>query len=189
MNNTNIARYGSHFPLQTSFVTNSDGCGDHIFTQLNRKGQVCLYSRTDLDTGKVVGYEVIVAKHVKAGSKLPGDNVVKADYESYPGAQSFGKSGWACVSLSQATEKFSKVVESQEAAAFIQVTENKPKVEETLDIPEGEFTQAAFATMNCMPLRGTVYNVIQTLVNKGLVKISRKVQVGPGRATVMYAKA
>jgi hypothetical protein len=92
--NTEIPRYTSSTQLQTVFITNADGCGDHVFTQKRRVGNVCLYRRVRLD-GSFHSYEVIITKTVKAGAKLPGNNFVKSDYEVYPGAHSFGKTAWS----------------------------------------------------------------------------------------------
>lgn len=189
MNTTNIPRYKASMPMQTQFITNADGCGDQVFTQIKRQGNVAIYSRTDPETDRVVGYEVIVISTVKAGTVyVKGGKPTEHASESYPGCKSFGKSGWACVSIGQAENKFSQVVKDEQTT--VPVMEISKQVEqESADIPVGEFTQTQFATMNCMPPRGIVYNVLQTLIDKGLVKLSRRVQMGPGRPTSLYIKA
>jgi hypothetical protein len=209
-----IPRYQSSQPIQIQFVTNADACGDHIFTQVKRSGNVCLYSRVNLQDSRHMGFEVIVLKQVKAGAPLPGGNVVKADYESYPGAQSFGRTGWSFSALSGAVWKFNDVVKDQQTKndlfnfsndpittvpVAVTVKANKGNTlmmlatvtvkADNQDIPTGEFTQTQFATANSLPIRGMVYNVIQTLVNKGLIKVSRRVKMGPGRPTCLYIKA
>jgi hypothetical protein len=208
-----IPRYTSSQPIQTQFVTNADACGDHIFTQLKRSGNVCLYSRVNLQDGRHMGFEVIVVKQIKAGAPLPGGNVVKVDYESYPGAQAFGRTGWSFDAnrLKGAEWKFNEVVKSQQtksdpslvsftvkadngnilmmATPFTVKADNTVKASNDQTMPTGEFTQTQFATANSMPVRGMVYNVIQTLINKGLIKVSRRVKMGKGRPTCLYIKA
>ncbi len=146
--------------MQTVFITNADGCGDHIFTQVKRQGQVAIYSRTDCETKKIVGYEVIVIATVKAGTVyVKGGKPTEHDTESYPGAKSFGKSGWSCVSLPQAEAKFAEVVKDQQ-------------VEEPVQIPTGEFNIIQFATANCLPVNDSV-TLLQTVLKRGTVKLSR----------------
>jgi hypothetical protein len=199
-----IPRYTSSQPIQTQFITNADACGDHIFIQLKRKENICLYSRTNVEDGRPMGFEVIVVKQIKAGQSLPGGNVVKADYESYPGGQAFGKTGWSFNSLKAAEDRFNKVVKKQQTSdkssdivvvSLVDIKTNpiltltQPQSSTTQNIPTGEFTQAQFATANLLPVRGVVYNVIQTLVNKGLIKVSQRVKMGAGRPTVLYVKS
>ena len=191
MNISNIPRYGASFPLQPQFITNADGCGDHVFTQIKRSGNVCIYRRNKVENGFVAGFEVVVAKTVLAGAKLPGNNVVATTYESYPGGKAFGKNGWFFLTEGSAEDKFNKVVkihqETEDEKNSVVTTENT--VVETQDIPAGEFTLVEFATANCMPPKGAVYNILRSLVEKGSVKESRRVQKGPGRPTVLYIKA
>jgi len=177
----NNKRYTSSFPLQTEFVMNADESGDHVFTQLKRDGNVCLYRRTKALDGRKMGFEVFVTKTVKAGAPLPGGGFVEKDYESYPGKSAFGKTAWFCC-LDYAEERFDKVVKSKVVVA------EGPGIEESNDIPEGEFSQVEFATMNCLPLAlGRI--VLKGLVDKGLVKENRREQRGPGRATCLFIKA
>ena len=56
-------------------------------------------------------------------------------------------------------------------------------------IPDGEFTQAGFATANSMPVRGKVYAVIQTQLKRGLIKSVGMKQIGRGRPSVFFTKA
>ena len=164
--------------------------------------------------GRPTGFEVIILKQVEAGSPLPGGNVVKADYESYPGAQAFGRIAWFFSSLKGAEYKFNEVVKNQQSTIIVNKASNivkadkgntlmmltnfnvnnignivkASKADNNQTIPSGEFTQAQFATINSLPLRGVVYNVIQTLVNKGLIKVSQRVKTGAGRPTCFYIK-
>jgi hypothetical protein len=185
-------RYKASMPLQTEFVTNADSCGDHIFKQIRREGDVCAYSRTSVETGKIVGYEVFLVKTVKAGTVFAkGSKPTENDYESYPGKSSFGRSAWSFITTKQVSEKIEELLKGkcQETVLVPVMSITQQMEKETSDIPEGEFSQSQFATMNCLPARGIVYNILQALINKGLVKLARKVQVGPGRPTSMYIRA
>jgi hypothetical protein len=199
----NINRHTASLPAQTQFITNADGTGDHIFTQIKRSGNVAIYRRESVKGGKY-GFEVVVLKHIKAGTPLPGNNVVQADYESYPGKSAFGKTAWFCVNEAAAEDRFDRLVknlsttpvEVQEpveavemvkfATAVVPVVEVKNDNSSTWNIPVGEFTQAEFAKANELPERGKVYNVLQSVINKGLVKLADRRKSGAGRATCYY---
>lgn len=185
MNNT-IDRYKASFPLQPVFLTNADGCGDHIFTQIKRSGNVCLYRRNKASDGRIMAYEVIITKTIKAGAPLPGGSVVANDYENYPGKSQFGKAAWFCVDEQSADDKFEKLIKDTTVLVSIVEVSTEEVKDESSDIPVGEFTQSQFAVHNCMPPRGVVYNVLQSLINKGVVRISQRVQIGGGRPTILY---
>ena len=109
----NIPRYTPSFPAQTEFVTNADGYGDCVFTQLHRTGQIAVYKRIRISDKKHLGFETVNLKLVKAGSPLPGNNTVLADYESYPRGASFGRRGWHFWSLGSALVKMRSVAASE----------------------------------------------------------------------------
>jgi hypothetical protein len=194
----NVPRYQASFPLQLAFLTNADGCGDQVFTQIKRTGTVCLYKRTRLN-GTVHGYEVFTAKLVKAGSPLPGGAKVAADYESYPGKSSFGRTAWAVNDLDRAEERFDALLGKESA----EVVDNEPvevapivvpvvKVDRGAVIPEGEFNRVQFAEANGFPVdkQAKAYQFIQALIEEGRVKESRRVATGGrGRPSVLYVKA
>ena len=181
-----IPRYTASSPIQKEFITNADQTGDHIYRQIKRIGDVAIYSRTPVDSNRVFGYEVVLIKTVKAGTIFAkGAKPTEKDYESYPGGKAFGKTGWFCTSLKQAESRFSELVKASNVICEVCINPE----EETNEIPEGEFTQIDFATMNCLPVKGNVYNILQKLVEKGEIKISRKEQRGPGRPTTLYIKA
>jgi hypothetical protein len=164
-------------PMQLQFIVNNDGCGDHVFTQEKRSGNVCIYRRNKLN-GDLVGFEVIVIKVVKAGTPLPGGNFVEKDYEKYPGAKSFGLTGWYYKTLQEAEKRFTNLLKS------VPVEDDEP-----LTIPDGEFTQVDFATANCLPPRGKTYDDLQKLVDTGIVRVSRRIKKGAGQPTCLYIKA
>jgi hypothetical protein len=79
--------------LKATFESNRDKCGKDRWAQVRRSDHNALYRREDLD-GKIKAHEVFKIKVIKAGAPLPGGGVVEETYESYPGAQAFGKSAW-----------------------------------------------------------------------------------------------
>jgi hypothetical protein len=189
-------------PVQKEFVTNADGCGDHIFTQLKRTGNVCLYRRNRTIDGSVAGFEVFIAKTILAGAKLPGNAVVENDYEPYPGKGSFGKTAWSYGRhhLVPAENKFDEVIKKNDdkdvdvehkpvMMGFVTSTPKVSVENETENIPAGEFTMVEFATANGLPPRGVVYNILHSLIARGLVKESRRVSYGRGRPTCLFIKA
>lgn len=109
-----IPRYKASMPMQKVFVTNADKCGDHIFTQVERSGRLAVYRRNRVSDGRTMGYEVITIKTVKAGTVFAkGTKPVENDYESYPGAESFGRSAWSYVQEDAAFKRFDeKVIEN-----------------------------------------------------------------------------
>ncbi len=197
MNTNDIQRYTASFPLQKEFITNSDGCGDNIFKQVKREGNVCIYSRTKVGCDKPWAYEVIVTKTIKAGTLFSGGNVVKKDYETYPGSAAFGRIGWFHPNLESAENKFSSVVNKENEVPTEKPTKDltqtvKPVKKSVVydKIPDGEFSQAGFAQINGLPERGVVYMYLHNLIDRGLVKESRRVQIqSKGRPTVLFIKS
>ena len=79
--------------LRTDFVANYDKSGDNHFVQVKLSDKAAVYSREHID-GTPRGYEVFKIKVVKAGTPLPGGNVVDEDYVQYPGTNAFGRTAW-----------------------------------------------------------------------------------------------
>ena len=198
---TEIPRYKASMPCQTQFVTNNDACGDNIFTQVKREGNVAIYKRTDMDGFNVPQFEVVVLKTVKAGTVFAkGAKPTENDYESYPGAKGWGKTGWTALSLERAEIKMKEVITGVVETIEIKEDTDAPKAQTVtvarvskvkgnstpVVIPEKEFTQADFAAVNGLPARGKVYNVLIGEIAKGTVKEARRAKVGPGRPTVFY---
>jgi len=160
-------KYKPSFPIQIEFIRNKDDVGKTLFKQLNRNGNVCLFSRTYVDTGKLLGYETVVVKLVKAGTLTRGGQTVESDYESYPGGKSFGQYGFFTSSIDRANELFNEMVVKQKNKLLDLNDENE--VEETYDIPTQSFTRVEFATFNCLPpLNAT--NILKHMENDGLIK-------------------
>lgn len=158
MNNDNTPRYKASMPIQPAFLTNADKCGDHIFTQIKRTGNVAVYRRNEVDTNKLIGFEVFVIKTVKAGTVFAkGGTPTENDYESYPGSSSFGKSAWFCVTEDRAMERFDQLVEKN----------SEPKGPK---IPSGNFTLMDFATSNNLGLTKETADVLTSLIRSRVCK-------------------
>jgi hypothetical protein len=199
--NDTLPHYTNSYPLQTEFLKAADGCSVHIFKQLKRQGDICLYSRTGLADGRPKGFEVFRLKLVKAGASLPGGAKVEADYEQYPGKSAFGKSAWSICGLTSeadAEAMFTKLTSNPEAVEVEVETDTdgvKVKAKRTprdtnvvYVVPAGDFTQADFAKANGLPERGKVYGVLQAQVTNGLVKPIGLKKVGKGRPTAFFVK-
>jgi hypothetical protein len=195
MNEDSIPLYASQPVLQTLFRTNNDGCGMHIFTQLNRVGNICLYRRNRVSDGTVHTFEVINSRACNS-----------ATTDSYPEASTFGTRGWSYRSESAAEATFDKLVleesrkliavpvnhiqpKAQPAISSAVVVSGNTVISSTTIVPTGEFTQADFARSNGLPERGSVYNLIQKMVGSGAIRVSRREKRGPGRETVLYVGA
>lgn len=200
-------------PLQTEFLLNADKCGENAFIQVKRSGPICLYKRVGMD-GRPRELELFKVKTVKAGAPLPGGAKVEKDYESYPGASSFGRTAlsiggvgaeqratqlfevWAAnpelsaVELSQ-NQSSQPVAGKPAAQAVVKVAKSRQRVDKdaTYVIPDGEFTQADFAKANNMPERGRVYGILQQQVKSGKVKPVGLKKVGKGRPSAYFARA
>lgn len=194
MNDIVIPLYVSQPVLQTEFRSNADGCGLHVFTQLKRNGNICLYRRTRVSDGTLHSFEVINSRATNS-----------ATTDSYPEASTFGTRGWSYKTEDAAEERFKKCVQqelqkiavpvntvlpqAQPAVTSAVVVSGNSVVSTTNIVPVGEFTQADFARANGLPERGSVYNVIQKMISGGNIKVSRREKRGPGRETVLYVAA
>jgi hypothetical protein len=95
--------------LKPKFEKNVDKAGKMTFTQVKRDGDVALYERTRAD-GTHFNYEVFIVKQTFAGAKLPGGAVEKEDRECYPGANSFGRTAYDCLTIDHAEDRFDQLV-------------------------------------------------------------------------------
>jgi hypothetical protein len=197
--NETLPRYTASMPLQAEFVMNADKSGDHVFTQVKREGNICLFKRSGLSDGRPKGYELFKVKVVKAGTKLPDGSAVAADYEQYPTGRMFGKSALNIGGMDaevRADEMFTKwLVQPEVNSLNAETGEPKTRARKSVNdnavyvIPDKEFTQADFATANGMPPRGKVYGVLQAQVTKGLVNSLGLRKAGKGRPTAFFVKA
>jgi hypothetical protein len=173
-----IPRYKASFPLQKVFVSNHDFCGDHVFTQVARKGNVAVYRRNKVSDGRVFCFETIVIKTVKEGTTYAkGAAPTVHDTESYPGAKS--KLGWYYPTLEAALAKMEDLTKE----------EVKP---ETVGlggwiVPAMEFTFTEFAKANELPIDKTTATIIQNLLREKSLKLIRT-EVRNGKSTQIFGK-
>jgi len=174
-----IPRYKASFPLQSVFITNADACGDHVFTQVARKGNVAVYRRDKVADGRCQGFETIVIKTVKEGTTYAkGAAPTEFDTESYPGAKS--KLGWYYPTQEAALKKLEELVKE----------EVKP---ETVGlggwiVPSPEFTFGEFASANKLPIDKGTATIIQNLLQDKSLKLIR-VEVRNGKSAQIFGKA
>lgn len=174
-----IPRYKASFPLQPVFVTNADACGDHVFTQVARKGNIAVYRRDGIDDGRCYGWEVILIKTVKAGTVyVKGGTPTDSDTESYPGCKSFGKIGWFYPSLDCAMNKFEDLTKE----------EVKREMVGGWIVPAVEFTFTQFAEENNLPIDKTTGTILQNLLRDKKLRFIRGVPVN-GRTIQYFGKA
>ena len=173
-----IPRYKASFPLQSVFVTNADACGDHVFTQVARKGNVAVYRRNKTD-GSVFGFETVVIKTVKAGTVYAkGATPTVNDTESYPGAQSFGRLGWHYPTQEAALAKMEDLTKE----------EVKPEMVGGWVVPSPEFTFVEFASVNKLPIDKGTAVIIQNLLRNKSLKLVRT-EVRNGKSAQIFGKA
>lgn len=179
MNVAGIPRYKASFPLQSVFITNADSCGDHVFTQIARKGNIAIYRRDNVSDGRCFGWETIVIKTVKAGTVYAkGATPTAADTESYPGAQSFGRLGWHYPSLGAANFKLEELTKE----------EVKPETVGGYLVPAVEFTFGEFASANKLPIDKGTATILQNLLRDKSLKLVRT-EVRNGKSAQIFGKA
>lgn len=177
MNVTGIPRYKASMPLQPVYITNSDGCGDHVFTQVVRKGNVAVYRRNKVSDGRVFCFETIIIKTVKEGTTYAkGSTPTETDTESYPGAKS--KLGWYYPTQEAALKKLEELVKE----------EVKPEMVGNYVLPSVEFTFVEFATANKLPIDKGTATIIQNLLRDKALRFLRSEPVN-GRTVQYFGKA
>lgn len=158
---SNIPRYKASMPLQSVFVTNADGCGDHVFRQIDRRGNVAAYSRHRITDGRNMGYEVITIKVVKAGTVYAkGAAPTLTDTESYPGAGSFGFSAWSFKTEFSALERMDREADKQ-------------SMKQT-KIPEGTFTLIDFAKVNGLAVNNSTADLMSAMLKERRIEFKGK---------------
>lgn len=187
MNVAGIPRYKASSPMQTVFITNADGCGDHVFTQEVRVGNVAIYRRNKVDDGRCHGWETIVIKTVKAGTVYAkGATPTAVDTESYPGAASFGRLGWHYPSLGAAKARLEALVKKEVVEE--EEEEVKPETVGGWIVPAMEFTFTQFATANKLPIDKGTATILQNLLRDKALRFLRSEPVN-GRTVQYFGKA
>ena len=131
--------------LEPEIHWTGDGFGESnaiTLKQVKREGRVCIYERFR-KCGTSDGYEVFTVKVVEAGAPMPGGGVVAETYESYPRANSFGRTAWHIRGLVNAEKRFQELLQKQ--------VEDESEDEETtvaVTVPAVEFTCGELAESN-----------------------------------------
>jgi len=170
---------------------NADKCGNHTFTQTRREGNFCIYRRNRCSDGSLHSYEVFITRTVKAGTPLPGGNVVSEDYEQYPGANAFGRTAWS-YSGKQAEQaaniKFDRIKAEKEQPEVevdgeivpVPVARvSKAKVE--LKLPDKPFTQKELAAFNKIDNYKEVYAPLQNMLATKVLRLAGTREVTRGK--------
>lgn len=195
--------------LETQFVRNADGLKNQQFTQLQRNGNVALYERKDLDTDKLVGYEVFEIKVISAGFKfMPTSEPVTESYEYQPGKSAFGKTAWFCTTLERAESRFNAflnneklvrnddepIIDDVESTVNVETPKQTKKQAFVIDVnnvklPEGHFTRKTFAELNNMDYSTGSYLVIKQLITENKIEAvgTQKAIGGRGKPAVVYS--
>lgn len=197
--------------LQKEFQTNANQTGTQTFRQIKSgtrvyvstrgrsKGEsqtqnVYIYQRVTT-SGKTYGFEVVVPTLVKAGTvqKFPNgsERSYDDDTEFYPGAESFGKRGWACVNEEHAIRVFDKVIDGTINDQPEESEESEPENESpkparkknSIQAPAGEWTVKELSDKLGLPYID-VSNWVQGQLREGKVKVVRtERRAARGRAT------
>lgn len=205
--------------LRLEFQSNADNTGLQTFTQIKRTANTALYVRTRNGRRKrgkrragsevpvVHSYEAFKIKVVKAGSKLPGGNVVAEDYEAYPGKSAFGRYAYSCKTLERAELRYNELLQSQEIADDGEIdndeyddvnnkdTKNpavkgkrgrKAKDRSSLKIPKDKFTIKQLELLNPDVSFAFLYQHVRGLLNIEF-KIVESLTGKRGKPTIVYA--
>ena len=78
------------------------------FTLIKRKNDVVMYKRVDLETGKIVCYEVMIVQHVK--ESMIGDVKIEGG-EKLPSEAQWCMEGWTLMTYKRAKEKFDETIQ------------------------------------------------------------------------------
>lgn len=148
--------------LEKEFKCNNDKCGIHTFKQIKRVGNVAIYERTT-SSGQFHSYEVVKIKLVKAGTVFAkGAAPIAEDYESYPGAKTFGRgNAYACVTMENAEKRFDQLVNSQIASEeeLEEVSEETEVIGEKIEKKDGRGRKAKDRSGLKFPIRGEKFEM------------------------------
>lgn len=183
--------------LELTFVANCDKCGDNRFIQLMKQSignrGVALYRRQNME-GRTLGYEVFLYKVVTAGTPLPV-GFVEEDYEPYPGASSFGKTAFSCMTEERAKERFEELVKKAKEAEA-NPTKGRGRRKKTtepvkIEYPQGAFTVNMLASTNKQIHTVVVYKQVKADLKKGLITQvgTQKNRTGKGKSAALYSLA
>jgi hypothetical protein len=90
----------------------------HIFSLINRDGDVCLYSRTDEEG--CTTFEVVIAQRVASDREIDGKVVSQAGDEYYPSTNEWGRKGWTAITYDHAIRIFKeRVAKNNSGSAMV----------------------------------------------------------------------
>ena len=197
--------------LQKEFQTNANQTGTQTFRQIksgsrvyistrgrfkgeSRNQNVYIYRRITA-TGKTYGFEVVIPTLITAGTvqKFPNgsERSYDDDTEFYPGANSFGRNGGACVNEEQAIQVFDKVINGTINDQPEESEESEPENESpkpsrkknSIQAPDGEWTVRELSDKLGLSYID-VSNWVQGQLREGKVKVVRtERRAARGRAT------
>lgn len=189
-----VPHYKASMPLQKKYITNADGTGIMLFTQIRRTNNVALYERKT-DEGRVFSYELIIVKTTKAGTVYAkGTKPTEKDSESYPGAASFGKLAWELHDLDTANKRFDLLVASEkqkkdektDAPAGKAKPGRKSKKQITVQIPVGEFTMKMLIAETGLT-QPVLHPIVKTWLKESKIKVIGQIKAeGRGRPSLRY---
>lgn len=181
--------------LELTFVANCDKCGDNRFIQLMKQPVgnrgVALYKRQGMQ-GNLLGYEVFMYKVVTAGTPLP-KGFVEEDYEPYPGASSFGKTAFYCMTEERAQYHFARLVKKAEEAEANPTKGRGRRKKATepvkIEYPQGAFTVNMLASTQKQMHTIVVYKQVKADLKKGLITQvgTQKNRTGKGKSAALYS--
>lgn len=147
--------------------------------QVERKGNIAIYSRSDDKDRRSYCYEVIIIGSVAAGFVWPNGTVEPEGYEFYPGAKAWGKSGWTFNKLSAAKNKMKELLIKKESVKENIVSQNNNSATKI----EGQFTIKEYAES-----AGLSYIDARSWVLANCKAVGQRKAAGRGKPSVLYAK-
>jgi hypothetical protein len=156
--------------LEKEIIWTGDGFGEAnaiTLRQVKREGRVCVYERIKKN-GTHDGYEVFTVKVVEAGAPMPGGGVVAETYESYPRANSFGRTAWHLRGMPLVDQRFQELLTKQNA-----LDSDDEEAAVALSVPVVEFTCGELAETNSI-----TYAEAQCFIKENLDKTIKLVRTG-----------
>lgn len=193
---------------EPTFESNANSTGLHKFEMVKRgtttDGKNVYIYRRVLKTGKIFGFEVFVAKFIKAGTvlKFPGgvEKTITEDTEQYATKTDFGKRAWFCSSLERAETRFKQLIEIQhnttenEEESEVETdgtsgVRGRPKADRpVLTLPVAEFSIKELAEQNKVDY-SVAFIFAKEMETAGKIKRTREERrAARGKATQLFSK-
>jgi len=185
---------------QSKIESNANQTGVQQFTvvkqgtnPVNGKN-VYIFKRTFKD-GKVFGYESIISSVKKAGTyplppKGSGKTITyEEDFEEYPGASQFGRTGFFCINMERAEARFKELMGEViiEEEPEVIPTPKEPSVNKAIIVPlTGEFTINEYAAKNGIAYVNAYLLIKQKLVDGSVIFIREERRHARGKPCKIY---